>query len=353
MRATAIPWSELCSDVELRWTELQRKNPALTSPYFYPTFASIVAQVQDNAELAVIEEDNKIVALLPFQRMLGGVGVPIGHFMSDYHGLICEPSFHCDPRELMKQCRLVAWDFDHLIASQRCFAPFHREVDPSPQIDLSNGFDDYRREKSCVKTEQIKIRKIERECGSLRFVPHSDDQAALHQLLTWKSQQYIRTGKQDIFTLPWTTSILREVHKIQDRYFAGMLSGLYAGDRLVALHFGMRSDSLLHSWFPAYDPQMAHYSPGLILLLKIAEHARSLGINTIDLGKGMYEHKQRFMNASVALASGSVELASWLHTRRALRRNLRWLAERLHVDQPARTLFRALLRRKRSLSNRR
>ena len=339
--------------MELRWIELQRKNPALTSPYFHPKFASIIAHERDNAELAVIEEANKVVALLPFQRMSGGVGVPMGHFLSDYHGLICEPTFHCDPRELLRKCRLIAWDFDHLIASQGCFAPFHQEVEPSPQINLSNGFDAYCREKSCVKTEQIKVRKIERDYGPLRFVPHSDNQADLQQLLTWKSQQYIRTGKQDIFTLSWTTSILREIHKIQDRYFAGVLSLLYAGDRLVALHFGIRSETLLHSWFPAYDPQMKAYSPGLILLLKLAEHASSLGISTIDLGKGMYEHKQRFMNASVPVASGSVEVASWLHTRRTLRRKLRWLAERLHVDQPARSLFHALLHRKRSLGSRR
>jgi CelD/BcsL family acetyltransferase involved in cellulose biosynthesis len=252
----------------------------------------------------------------------------------------------------VRQCGLVAWDFDHLIASQSCFAPYHQEVEPSPQINLSNGFDNYRRERNVVKKELYNVRRVERECGPVRFVPHSGDQAALQQLLTWKSQQYIRTGKQDILALSWTTSILREIHKIQDRYFAGMLSLLYAGDRLAAVHFGIRCESLLHSWFPAYDPQMKIYSPGLILLLKLAEQASSLGISTIDLGKGLYEHKQRFMNASVPVASGSVELPSWLQTRRALRRNARWLAERLHVDQPARTLFHTLIRRKRSLGNR-
>jgi CelD/BcsL family acetyltransferase involved in cellulose biosynthesis len=346
MKVTVIPWSEVRPDLEVRWIDLQRNNPTLTSPFFHPKFASTVAQAQGNAELAIVEEANKVVALLPFQRTSSRVGVPIGHFLSDYHGLICEPSFHCDPRQLIRHCGLIAWNFDHLIASQRCFIPFHQEIEPSPQINLSGGFDAYCREQSCTRSEQIKIRRIERDRGPLRFVPHSDDQLALQQLLTWKSQQYIRTGKQDIFALSWTKSILREIHKIQDRYFTGMLSLLYAGDRLVALHFGMRSESLLHSWFPAYDPQMASYSPGLILLLKLAEHASSMGISTIDLGKGMYEHKQRFMNASVPLASGSVELASWLHTRHALRRNCRWLAERLRVDQPARTLYHALVRRK-------
>src|SRR5262249_9210723 len=149
--------------------------------------------------------------------------------------------------------RLIAWDFDHLIAAQRCFAPFHCEVGVSPQINLSDGFDAYSRANHCVKREQYQIRRLERDYGPLRFVSHSADQAALQQLLTWKSQQYRTTGASDIFALSWITLVLREIHKSQDRYFAGMLSPLYAGDRLVALHFGMRSESVLHSWFSAYN----------------------------------------------------------------------------------------------------
>jgi CelD/BcsL family acetyltransferase involved in cellulose biosynthesis len=121
-----------------------------------------------------------------------------------------------------------------------------------------------------------------------------------------------------------------------------MLSLLYAGERLVAGHFGMRGRSVWHYWFPAYDPEVAKYSPGLILLLKMAEHAPSLGVRTIDLGKGMSLYKQRLMNASVLLASGSVELPSWRSIRRQMQRNLRSLLAKSPLGEPVRNALNSL-----------
>jgi CelD/BcsL family acetyltransferase involved in cellulose biosynthesis len=120
-----------------------------------------------------------------------------------------------------------------------------------------------------------------------------------------------------------------------------MLSLLYAGERLVAGHFGMRGQSVWHYWFPAYDPKMAKYSPGLILLLKMAEHAPSLGVRTIDLGKGMSLYKQRLMNASVPLASGRVE-SPWRSIRRQMRRNLRSLVANSPLGKPVRDALNSL-----------
>ena len=122
---------------------------------------------------------------------------------------------------------------------------------------------------------------------------------------------------------PWIADSLRQIHATQRPDFAGALSLLYAGDLLVAVHFGMRAGSLLHYWFPAYNPALGKYSPGLILLLKVAEHAQAEGIQTIDLGKGISEYKQRFMNTSCQLASGSVELPSMRWLGRTVRRKVR------------------------------
>ena len=97
----------------------------------------------------------------------------------------------------------------------------------------------------------------------------------------WKSEQFTKTGKRDIFVQPWTTSVVQDIHATQDRHFSGQLSLLYAGKRLVAAHLGIRSGSILHSWFAAYDRQLAKYFSSLILLLKIAEHAPSIGIQTL------------------------------------------------------------------------
>src|SRR5678816_1993574 len=96
----------------------------------------------------------------------------------------------------------------------------------------------------------------------------------------------------------WGRELVERIHSAHEAGFAGMLSLLYADDRLVAGHLGMRSRTVWHYWFPAYDAALAKYSPGLILLLKMAENAQSLGLRAIDLGKGLSQYKERLMNAS-------------------------------------------------------
>jgi CelD/BcsL family acetyltransferase involved in cellulose biosynthesis len=87
----------------------------------------------------------------------------------------------------------------------------------------------------------------------------------------------------------------------------------------------MRSRTIWHYWFPAYAPQFAKYSPGLLLLLKMCQHAPQIGLRTIDLGTGMTLYKRRLMNASVPVAEGSVERPSWLSLVRGMRRKAKRL----------------------------
>src|SRR4029077_12366329 len=104
-----------------------------------------------------------------FQRTENNVGVPVGHFLSDYHGLICAPGFRCDPHELLRRCKLTAFDFGQLPISDLSFSRFAEGTGPSLRIDLSDGFGSYSRSMRAVKSEQIKIRRIERDIGALRF----------------------------------------------------------------------------------------------------------------------------------------------------------------------------------------
>lgn len=295
------------------WIRLQKQDPSLQSPYFAPRFTQIVAAVHDHVEVAVLRQGEEIVAVLPFERSRWNFAGPVGSFISDYQGVICAPGFKLQPRDLLRSCGLVAWDFDHVLASQTSLIPFHREQHRSPIIDLSAGYDAYVRERREAGTEQIKkngnlMRRLEREAGPLRFVAHSPDQALLDQLLAWKTDQFRRNRWRDLFSIPWVRQTMEGIHAAQTPEFAGMLSALYAGDRLVAAHFGMRSASVWHYWFPAYDPAFSKYSPGVMLLLAMAEAAGSLGIKTIDLGCGEHSYKWRLMNGFVPTARGSVEL---------------------------------------------
>jgi CelD/BcsL family acetyltransferase involved in cellulose biosynthesis len=321
MKATVVRWHEARQHLALRWLELRRENPALESPYFHPKFTGLVNIRRRDTEIAVIEEPfGGPVAFLPFHRLPGNIAVPVGHHLSDYHGLICHPDYECDIRYVLRQCGLIAYNFNHLVPS-RSFARYLRETNNSPQIDLSNGFDAYAKAQKAVKSEQIKIRRLERDHGPLRFVAQTTDQVVLNLLFALKNEQYRRTGAPNALTMPWTTDLLRDILTTNDRDFAGILSVLYAGDRIAAAHLGMRSRRIWHHWFPAYDRELATYSPGLILLLRMCEYAPTIGIKTIDLGKSMYEWKRRFMNASTPVASGSVERLSRHWFSRAVRQH--------------------------------
>ena len=316
------------------WRELQQSNPELTSPFFAPEFTQAVAAVRQDVQVALIRRGAEVVGIFPYQRHPGARGGPIGGIVSDYQGLICDPEFTCEPQELLKACRLVAWDFDRLLASQHFFAPFHKLCEPSARIDLAQGYGAYQTERRAAGTRQLKkceytMRRMERELGPLRFVRHSAEPKHLAQVLAWKSQQYRQTGWKDLFGTRWGLALVERIHRLQQPHFAGMLSLLYAGRRLVAGHLGMRSDTVWHYWFPAYDREFAKYSPGLVLLLNMAQSAEELGLRSIDIGTGITLYKRRLMNASVSVAEGSVERPAGLTLLRLARRKLSTLVKAL------------------------
>ena len=139
---------------------------------------------------------------------------------------------------------------------------------------------------------------------------HEGTPEAFNALLNWKREQYRRTGAYDVFRHGWTRRLLRRLCDIQTDDFAGILSTLHVNDQLISVHFGMRSRRVWHQWFPAFDREFFRFSPGVMLTLKMAELAPSLGIGTIDMGWGISEDKLRLCNGSVPIAIGRVENAS-------------------------------------------
>jgi CelD/BcsL family acetyltransferase involved in cellulose biosynthesis len=328
MKINLIPAQHLSSDLVGIWTRLQQANPDLASPYFHPEFTRITASVRHDVQVALLELDGKIAGFFPFQREGESGGRPVGGPVSDYHGLICAQDFQFSPIELLEHCGLRTWDFDHLPTSQLSFAPFQWSVDVSPRIDLSHGYDAYVQERRTAGSEQIKKasnlkRRIEREVGPLRFVADSADAAAFATVLGWKSSQYRQSGQWDLFAPGWIRQLVDRIFATHTDDCSGVLSLLYAGERLVAGHFGMRSRQVWHYWFPSYDLEASKYSPGLILLLEMAEHAPAAGVRVIDLGKGMSLYKQRLANSWSPVASGRLELSGWDSFRRNSWRTLR------------------------------
>ncbi len=334
-----------------RWAEIRSGSTALASPFFSPAFTEIVASARADVHVGVIEQDAEITGFFPFQRGRFGLGRPAGALISDYHGVIAPDDAAWDARALIRGCGLNTWEFDHLVVSQSSFEPFHRATDVSRQIDLANGFDAYaeaiaRDHASTLARLRSKTRKLEREHGELRFTAHVADPTAIATLLRWKSNQYLQTGARDVLDQPWVDEVLRRVHAEPSADFGSHLSVLNAGERPVAAHLGIRSGSLCHYWFPAYDPAFSQYSPGLILLLKIAEFAHESAITVIDLGRGDYRYKLMLANGGVAVAQGSVETPSVAAALARSRRAGRSLIRRTRIAPRLRRLGRGLTPRR-------
>lgn len=302
---------ELGPDDLKAWTALQDADPSLASPFFCPEYAAAVARVRDDVQVAVVERGGERVGFFPFQKAAFSVGQPVGGPLSDCHGFVMRRGLDWDPRRIVRACGLAEWRFDHLPAAQVPCMPHHRGIAQSPVMDLSLGYERYAADRRAAGSEQIPktaglLRKLERTCGPVRFELHAPETRPLQTLMSWKSAQYRASGKLDIFGIPWVAKVIETMHATRGHNFAGVLSVLWLGEKPIAAHLGLRSKTVWHYWFPAYDPAYAKYSPGLILLLKMAEHASAAGLSTIDLGLGGALYKQRLMSRAIALAEGRV-----------------------------------------------
>ncbi len=152
-----------------------------------------------------------------------------------------------------------------------------------------------------------KLRQVDREVGEVRLEVQTADSEAFSSMIKWKREQYQSTGVADVLAVDWTVALLQRILTYKAESFSGILTALYIGDILAAVLLSMKSYGVLHSWFSAYNPLFAQFSPGLILWLEMAKVAEKWGITRIDLGKGPEDYKRHIMSDSIAMAEGSVD----------------------------------------------
>lgn len=311
MKISVVRPRELGGPERARWRELQKADPSLDNPFLSVEFALAMDQLRDYVRVAVIENEDRIVGFFPYERHNFGIGKPLGGFLTTCHGLIAVPDLQLDARALLRACRLTVYDFDHLVAGQPTFAPYESDVRPAPVMDFTTGFDKWLDQVKAnspknLKTVRYKERKLGREHGELRLAWASDDECELRTLLSWKSDQYRRTGRVDRFAQPWIVELTGLMHASRSPDFSGVLTMLYAGDVPVAGHFGLMTATTLVGWFPAYDTEYARYSPGIVHHMQMAEAAAKSGLHIIDMGKGGKEYKDWLKSGTLYVAEGRV-----------------------------------------------
>ena len=308
------------------WRRLRTANDALDSPYFHPGFAAAVHGIGHDVEVAIARgTDGSPTMLLPVQ-VQRGVARPAGWPGVDFQAPIAAPGTAVDAAALLRAGGWRALAFDHLLADAAGGLEDSIEVrHDSPFVDVTGGLDGYLERASSTGRQNMqqarrRTRKLEEEVGPLRFVADSDDPELLADVVRLKRGQYRATGAPDYFAVPGRQELLSSLLGTHDREFGAVLSGLYAGDQLVAAHFGLRSDAVLHWWFPVYDPDLARFGPGWLLLRQLVLAGPDLGVTRIDLGRGDDEYKRRAKTGDTIVCEARVESGSLGRRLRAARR---------------------------------
>ncbi len=345
---TVLRAAEIDAATQAKWHQWQHTNKRLVSGYFHPDFYHAVANVRDDLELAVFHSAGTIQALLPFQRVSQHVAHPAGGMMNDFHGIVSGTGCEIDWGSLLRQARLKKFQFHAWSTSDLLEAPLScvYETLDSPWIDLSRGWTEYESwllaHSSTLRRQPQKTRRLQRELGPLRLEMDVRDAGVLEQLIQWKREKFQRTRTFDLLSLDWTANLLREVFQMRGQRFRGLLSALWAGDQMVAAHFGFVCGNNLHYWFPAHSYEHRIYSPGTLLLHEIIRHAGEQNIERIDLGYGPSDLKDRFANRAGSVASGCLGLHRLSRQVDRRRYQLRQLVKQTPFKESIKSVFRPL-----------
>lgn len=326
------------------WRTFQRRTSGADSPFLSLEFARAVAAYRDDVEVAVMRDGQRTLGFLPLHRDASNVGHPIGLRLADLQGPVLAPGLAWTPGRFVREAQLVAWRFNHLATCRDALTPYCWGDAISPVIDLSGGFAAYlaaRRHAGSQLVTQImrKSRKLAREVGPLRFEWNTFDRRVFDSLMTWKSEQRRQTATFDVLSVDWVVELLERLRHRDSLDMSGVVSALYAGERLVAVHLGLRSRRVLHVWFPAFDQSVApKYSPGLVMVLEMLKAGARDGIELVHLGKGDQQYKRGLMTGAWRVAAGCVteRRVKWALGSMSFRTR-RWLRESpLHnaVDYP-------------------
>jgi len=280
----------------------------------YP-YARAVASCVPSVRVCRLMQDGRVAGFFPFQYRSSahaalGIGQRLAGEMSDYFGLVAEPGFRIAERALLDACGLRSLAFTHLDESQRENGLAGDKSEVGHRIDFPQGGKAFweekeRQDKKFVSDTERRERKLIREHGALRFVfSEEGGEAALGELIARKRAQYHRTGVMDSLRAKHTRDILHALCDTRDEQCHGTVSTLHAGDTWVASHFGLRSGSTLHYWFPVYNPELKALAPGRMLLKQIILGAQQLGLERIDRGAGDSVAKRDFSTSRHFFFSG-------------------------------------------------
>jgi CelD/BcsL family acetyltransferase involved in cellulose biosynthesis len=202
---------------------------------------------------------------------------------------------------------------------------------------------DLRSRSTTVDRQDQKTRRLARDLGPLRFEFDCRSADLLDELIGWKRDQYQRTHTFDILSQAWIRTLLHRLHCWDRDGLHGLLSVLFAGDKPVAMHYGLFEGDFLHYWFPVFAPEYGYGSPGTELFLQVVRECQRRGVTKIDFGYGEQAYKYKLTNVRGRMSHGLADDSSLRRTAYRLKNQARLIAKNAPGKQQLKPILRSLM----------
>ena len=259
-------------------------------PFFDPDFARLVGEVREDTRIGFASDRSGVFAVWPMHIRPGNWARPIGAPFSDWNGPILSEDTGLSAQEILAGFEVSGFTTQGFMPRSPAKTNDLKRVGANIS-DLSFGWDKYisiqqaRWPKHFKKMRRI-YRKIERDLADFTFVWRDTRDAAFETMLTWKREQFARTGYFDVLNAAWTRALLDRLRGFEGPRLKARLSTLSFGDSLGAAEFNLQSDTVLHGWITSFDQNYRSYSPGNILLQQLLEAMPQEGLTSYDAGPG-------------------------------------------------------------------
>lgn len=318
------------------WLELLPADALSASLFMHPDFCEAAHRMLGPVEVVVIEDNGRIVGMVPLTRASGLRGwlrgyTQVAQDISDGFCFPVKDSYISRVAEVLAQAGVWSGFFTHVVmgkpirncqsgAVTKTYLVRCQESDRDLWSSLKE-----RSQRFWSDTERC-ARRLNELPGGYQFHWQSPNpQRDLEILIRLKLDQYARTDKHGAALFQVSCQeFLKSLVSKTTAGFSAPLSVLYWGDQLIAAHLGLLGAGRLHYWFPVYEPAYAKYSPGKVLLSEIMRRSKQLGLDVIDFGEGHADYKEAAATethdlAKTVVASGVLGALSMLPLRWAWR----------------------------------
>lgn len=314
IRFNCLKWQDIDASHMAAMTRLRDAHVRYDNPFFDPQFAAIVASVRGDVCVITAHRDTELVGFWPLHRRPDGWARPIGGPFSDWHGpVVAESIAELSPTSFLQGAGLRGLTAHGLQVSDSCEIG-GLEIQGSGVACVPGKASDYLAIQQELYTKHTKnlrraVRLIDKDFGGMTVTLDDRSDAAFDWLMAQKSQQFDATGKHNVLAPDWVGNMMQALRARTGPGLRGRLSTLRLDGKIAAAEFNLLSERVIHGWIVAYDPAMARYSVGHLMLQAIICGMEESGHTAYDLGPGNTAYKKYY--ESYQLPVGSVSL----HTR--------------------------------------